>query len=195
MSDRDTVRDEDWDAIAGETRHAGLTFVDVDLCEATLAGVEFDRCVFRNVRFNCAAMTDSAWVNCTFTACNFFDARIERCKLVGSTFDRCEFELLEVSGGDWSFVSLPGAALGSTSFTGVRMREVDLSGAQCQGTVLRDADLSGARFQGADLTGCDLRGSDLSALEPESMELARAIITAEQAVAVAIALGLEVREA
>jgi fluoroquinolone resistance protein len=70
-----------------------------------------------------------------------------------------------------------------------------MTGAKCQGAVLREVDLSGARLRGADFTGCDLRGSDLSALEPESMELAGAIITADQAVQVAIALGLDVREA
>jgi uncharacterized protein YjbI with pentapeptide repeats len=189
------IHDEDWDAVAGQTRHQEVTLVDVDLCEATLSGVEFDHCAFRNVRFNCAVLTDVAFTNCTFTACTFFDARLTRCKLVGSTFDRCTFELLEVDGGDWSFTELPQAVLGSATFKGVRMREVDLTGAKCQGSVLRDVDLSGARLRGADFTSCDLRGSDLSALEPESMELARAIITADQAVTVAITLGLDVRPA
>lgn len=45
----------------------------------------------------------------------------------------------------------------------------------------------------ADFSRCDLRGSDLSAIEPEHVQLKGAIITVEQTLMIAEALGLDVR--
>ena len=61
---------------------------------------------------------------------------------------------------------------GTATFTGVRMRAADLTGARCQGATFR--------------------GTDLSALDPATTEIRHAIITADQAV-VAMVLGLDVR--
>jgi len=77
---------------------------------------------------------------------------------------------------------------------GARMREADLSGADCTGAVLAGVDLSGARLRGVKLGRADLRGSDLTALDPvAAAELRGALIDAEQAVVIAQALGLEIR--
>ena len=59
--------------------------------------------------------------------------------------------------------------------------------------VQRGVDLSGASLRSADFTRSDLRGSDLSAVDPATTELRHAIITADQAVVVAMAMGLDVR--
>ena len=98
-----------------QPRHADATFIDVDLVEETMEGLEFSKCEFRSVRFNCAVQTDVAFLNCTFVNCTFFDARF-------------------------------------------------------------------------------LRGSDLSSLDPAATTLRHAIITAEQAVTLAMAFGLEIRD-
>jgi len=191
---RSVVRTEEWDAgVARETRHERVAFIDLDLCEETLRAVEFQECSFRDVRFNCSVQDNVAFVNCTFTNCSFFEAAFTQCKLVGSVFDGCTFDIMTVDGGDWSFTGLRGAALGTATFTGVRMREADLTGARCQGATFRDVDLSGAALHSADLTRSDLRGSDLSALDPTVTEVRHAVITADQAVVVAMALGLDVR--
>lgn len=125
--------------------------------------------------------------------CNFFDAAFSDCKMVGSMFDRCSFDLTKVQRGNWSHVGLPGADLRSATFADVRMREADLTGARCDDGSLRDSDLAGAWLHSANLTGCDLRGSDLSALDPTQTTIAGAIVTYEQALVIALALGLDVR--
>ncbi len=190
----ETVRDEDWYGLdlSGRT-FSRVAFVDVDLSEVTSTGAVFDECTFRSTRFNCSTHVDGAFVNCSFHGCNLFQTAFTRCKLVGSTFDRCSFDLLAVTGGDWSFVGLPGADLRRASMTGVRMREADLGGTRCTGARLTDLDLSGASLEKADLSECDLRGSDLSALDPGSTVLRGAIITWEQAAVLAGNLGLDVR--
>ncbi|MEV6305745.1 pentapeptide repeat-containing protein [Actinoplanes sp. NPDC051861] len=189
------VTTRDWDAGASELRsHEGVTFADLDLCETEVRGVEFSGCTFRDARFNCSQQDDVAFLNCTFVNCTFFDATFTDCKMVGSGFERCTFDIMTVEGGDWSFVVLHRADLSSTTFTGTRMREADLTGARCHGATMRDLDLSAATLTGVDFTGCDLRGTDLSALDPLTAQVRNAIITGDQAITVAAALGLQIRD-
>ncbi len=189
-----TVAGEEWYArdISGQT-HTRVAFVDLDLTEVQNRGAVFSECTFRRAQFNCSVHTDAAFLNCTFIACSFFDARFTDCKLIGSMFDRCSYDLIQVAGGNWSHVGLPGADLRKAVLRGVRLREADLTGARCQGSAIRDADLSGAWLHSANFSDCDLRGSDLSALEPEHVQLKGAIVTYEQALVLAAALGLDVR--
>ena len=132
-------------------------------------------------------------MNCTFTGCSFFSARFTECKCIGSTFQRCTFELLQVNGGNWTHVGLANADLRRATFRGTRLREADLTSARCQGASFRDVDLTGASLRGAQLAGCDLRGSALGHLDPTGVGLKGAVVTYEQALAVAVALGLDVR--
>jgi uncharacterized protein YjbI with pentapeptide repeats len=108
-------------------------------------------------------------------------------------FDRCTFEITKVVGGNWSLVGLPGADLRSASFKDVRMREVDLTAARCRESSFRDVDLAGALLHRADFSLCDLRGSDLSSLDPEETEIKGAIVSLDQAIVIAAALGLDIR--
>lgn len=190
-----TVAGADWEGadLAGQA-HARVLFTDLDLTEATGRGASFTDCTFRRAKFNCSEHTDSAFVNCTFVNCNFFDVRFTDCKFVGSTFDRCTFELLKVSGGNWSHVAMPGADLRTATVRGARFREADLTGAKCAGATMRDLDLSGASLHRADFTDCDLRGSDLGAIDPMETTLRGAVVTAEQALLIAMAFGLDVRD-
>jgi fluoroquinolone resistance protein len=189
-----TVAGADWCGrdISGQS-HTRVLFVDFDMTEIEERGAVFTECVFRRGRFNASVHEAAAFVNCTFAGCSFHDVRFTDCKLSGSTFERCTFGIMQVTGGNWSFVGLAGADLRTASFRGVRLREADLTGARCSGICLRDADLSGASLRGADLSGCDLRGSDLSALEPGQTRLKGAIITIDQTIAIAESLGLDVR--
>lgn len=190
-----TFKHEDWYAEELDARaYTGCTFSDIDLTESASTRSVFTGCTFGGVRFNASTHTDSAFVSCTFTRCNLFDVTFTGCKLTGSTFkESVTLRPLRVLGGDWSFVALPGADLRGTSFQGVRMREVDLTAANCTDAVFSDVDLSGAQLHGASFVRCDLRGSDLSAVDPFNVKLDDAIIRAEQAVVIAQTLGLDVR--
>ena len=189
-----TVAREDWYGrdLTGED-HLATLFADVDMTETTGTGATFDSCVFRGVRFNSAHFTEFAFTSCVFDTCVFFDAQLERCKLVGSQFADCRFDILKVTGGNWSFTDLHRAALANAEFDGVRFREADLAGVKASGAVLIGCDLSGADLEQADLSNADLRGSDLSSLDPLSATLTGAIVSEAQAIALAETLGLVVR--
>ena len=187
------VRGADWygDDLSGQ-EHTRVAFSGVDLSEATDEGAVFTECTFVDCRFNLSRYSDAAFLNCTFTGCSFFQAEFADCKFVGSVFDRCSYDLMTVTGGDWSFVALRGADLTKVRFTDVRLREADLTGARCTGAVLRGLDLSAAELSGADLSDADLRGSDLSALDPAGATLRGATVDLAQAVVLVTAMGLRV---
>jgi fluoroquinolone resistance protein len=86
--------------------HERVAFVDVDLSETADQGAVFSARTFRGVRFDVSEHSDAAFLNRTFTRCNFFDTTFTGCKLLGSMFDGCRFDLLKVVGGDWSLVGL-----------------------------------------------------------------------------------------
>ena len=108
-------------------------------------------------------------------------------------FDRCSFGMMKVIEGDWSLVGLSGADLRSASFTHVRMREIDLTGARCDGATITDGDLSGAWLHNASLARSDLRRTTFDTIDPLTTDVRGAIITAQQAIVIASALGLDVR--
>lgn len=122
-----------------------------------------------------------------------FEAEFSGCKLVGSTFAQTSLRPLTVTGGDWSFVALPGADLRGVAITHTRMREADLTGANCEKATFTDVDLSGAQLHNAVLNGCDLRGSDLTAFNPTMSQIRNALITPRQAVVMAQAMGFTVQ--
>lgn len=189
-----TVSGADWYGRKLHREHYQSTlFVDLDFTEGDNVGSIFNECTFRRARFNASTHHSAAFLNCTFVSCNFFDSRFTECKAVGSMFDGCQFDHIHVTDGDWAFVGLPGADLRRVAFIRTRLREADLTGARCQGGSFRDVDLSGAWLHSADLSGADLRGSDLSAIEPENVNLKGAIITIDQTIVIAEALGLDVR--
>jgi uncharacterized protein YjbI with pentapeptide repeats len=172
---------------------ARVAFVSVDLTAVVNRRGVFTECHFRDCAFNASVHEDTAFVNSTFTRCRFFDTRFTRCKLVGAMFDRCSFELLECSGGDWSFVGMPGADLRAAVFRDLKMREADLTGVRFDGATLRGIDLSAAWLHRASFIRADLRGSDLTALDPVAAELGGAVVDPDQTVVLAANLGLDVR--
>jgi fluoroquinolone resistance protein len=130
---------EDWDRRdVSDQSYSRVAFLDVDMTELTDDAGVFEECTFRDVSFNASVHTHAAFTNCTFTHCSFFDASFEGCKLLGSRFSRCSFRILKASGGDWSFVGLPGAKLAGSTLMGVRMREADLTGADREDATLTD---------------------------------------------------------
>ena len=190
----DVVDAEDWGGrrIENET-FADVRFLEADLSEVVTVGAVFDGCTFQGVRFNGSRHQSSAFVNCRFVRCSFWDVTFSGCKLVGTTFDRCQLNLLKVEGGDWSLASLATADLTSARFEDVRLREADLGHVKGLGTTLVRVDLSGAVLEGADLREADLRGSDLSSLDPTLTKVKDAIVTFDQAVNVARGFGFDVR--
>ncbi|HEV7247784.1 MAG TPA: pentapeptide repeat-containing protein [Shinella sp.] len=98
-----------------------------------------------------------------------------------------------ITRADWYGRRLERERHADTLFSELDLSEADLTGAKCRSGSIRNADLSGALLHNADFTGCDLRGSDLSAIELKTIHLKDAVITIDQTIFIAEALGLDVR--
>jgi len=163
--------------------HEAATFSDLDLREGRLARVELLDCT----------LTDCQLGDATLEGCSFEDVTFRRCdlavvKLGGSAFRGVRFEECRLTGLDWSRamqltleVSFADCVLDFSSFVGLRLKGLKLSGGKAHNAVfadcnLRDAVLAHADLAGATFTGNDLRGADLSscanvALEPNTNRL------------------------
>jgi uncharacterized protein YjbI with pentapeptide repeats len=122
----------------------------------------------------------------------FAFARLAGCKLIGSTFVRCDLRPLVVEGGDWSYVTLRGEDLRGVSLAGVRLAEADLSDADLTGASLAGADLSHARLRGVKLRGADLRGAVMDGCEVDLVDWTDVHIDVALAVLLAKARGARV---
>ncbi|SHF16417.1 Pentapeptide repeat-containing protein [Streptoalloteichus hindustanus] len=111
------------------------TFLDVDLMELFNRGATFTECTLRGVQFrNASTRQEAVFLNCTFTRCKFFDATSTDCKMAGSMFDRCSYDLMEVVGVDladaWSHsADLSGADLWGSDLSALDPLTVRLAGA------------------------------------------------------------------
>ncbi|CAM5492412.1 pentapeptide repeat-containing protein [Leifsonia shinshuensis] len=84
------------------------------------------------------------------------------------------------------------AELRGVEFTGVKLREADLSRARCAEAVFAGCDLSAAVLTGADFSAASLVGSDLTGVDPAEVGLRGATIDERQAVLLAEAAGMTV---
>src|SRR2546423_3649872 len=75
-------------------RFRECTFVDVDLSELVTSGCVFTECEFALVKLNVSVHTDTAFLRCSFRRTSFFGARLDGCKLTGSSFVECELRPL-----------------------------------------------------------------------------------------------------
>ena len=127
-----------------------------------------------------------------FNRCNFFEAEFTGCKLVGSTLrpvrpaaaaDR------SAATGRSSRCRAPTCA--GCSSTGIRMREVDLTGANCDGRGSTGVDLSGAQLHRARLVRCRPAGQRPERAGPDGDRIRGALIDAEQALRWRQSLGFD----
>ena len=93
---------------------------------------------------------------------------------------------------DFSLAVLGGADLRGLDFSGCRFRETSLVRVDLRRAVLCGADLTGARTQGLRLEEADLRGARIDPTGWTTAACRGARIDVEQALAFAVAHGLDV---
>ena len=98
-------------------------------------------------------------------------------------FVRCKLDLS----------SLRGAKLRNVTFENCVLDDADVTAAEIRETRFDGCTLHRVLIDGVRMRSVDLRGSDLSALDPRQVELRGAVVTYEQALALAAALGLDIR--
>ncbi len=148
-----------------EQRFSGLSLV-----RKTIAGKEFDTCIFVGCSF----------VECIFDECKFLDCTFDECmistaQLTNSSFVNVRFVGCKVIGVDWTLASVlselsfDGCVLNFSTFNSLKLKKLVLKRCECKEadfieTDLTDSDFEGtdlerSRFQRANLTRANFRGA------------------------------------
>ncbi|MCB0924906.1 MAG: pentapeptide repeat-containing protein [Mycobacterium sp.] len=181
----------------GVQRWTDLDIDGADYRDEDLSALTTERCVFTGCDFSGANLAESvhrgsAFRNCRFVRTTLWHSTFHHCSLLGSTFEDCRLRPITVEEVDFTLAVLAGADLRGVDLSGCRLREASLVGADLRKAVLSNADLSGARTQGLKLDEADLRGARIDPTLWTTAACRKARIDIAQALAFAVAHGLDV---
>lgn len=142
-------------------RFVGCQFPAVDF-----SGITFDGCRFENCDLSLAKIRDTAMRDIEFVGCKLLGLRFDRCNPYGLVFS--------FSGCVLDFASFFRLKIKKTRFTGCRMREVDLGGADLGESLFEECDLSGALFDATNLEKADFRTAHHYVIDPETCRVKKA---------------------
>jgi uncharacterized protein YjbI with pentapeptide repeats len=172
-------------------------FTGHDFRDDELAGLRTERVVFTECDFGGVDLSDSvhlgsAFRNCRFIRSTLWHSTFRNCSMLGSTFENCRMRPIVCEEVDFTLAVLAGADLRGVDLSGCRLREASLVRADLRKAVLRGSDLSGVRTQGLRLEEADLRGARIDATLWTSAACRGARIDVAQALAFAVAHGLDI---
>jgi uncharacterized protein YjbI with pentapeptide repeats len=170
----------------------GQDFRDEDLSRLRTERVVFSDCDFGGVNLAESEHRASAFRNCKFERAILWHSVFRQCSVLGSVFTQCRLRPATFDEVDFTLAVLGGNDLRGVDFSGCRLRETSLVEADLRKAVLRGADLGGARTVGARLDEADLRGATVDPSLWTTASLAGARIDVPQALAYAVAHGLDV---
>jgi len=167
-------------------------FRDEDLSRLRTERVVFDECDFRGVDLAESEHIGSAFRNCRFERATLHHSTFAHCSMLGSVFTECRMRPLKLVEVDLTLAVLGGLDLKNVDLSGCRLREASLVETDLRKAVLRGADLRGARLQKTRLDEADLRGARIDATLWTTATLRGAKIDVDQALAYAVAHGLDI---
>lgn len=153
--------------------YADQTFQGIVWERSQMVSVEFDECTFIDCSF-----VESHFVSCKFSECTFQRCDLTMAQLTGTLFAGPVFEESKLVGIDWTLAAWPPlrlqntlrfsrCAMGHSTFIGLKLSRMQLTGCTAANVDFRESDLSKADFTGTDLAGSmfhhtELAGADLS---------------------------------
>ncbi len=168
-----------------------------DFRDEDLSGLQTERVVFTECDFGGANLTESVHLGSAFRNCRFlrttpWHSTFRNCSMLGSTFEDCRLRPAVFDEVDFTLAVLGTADLRGVDLSGCRLRETSLVQADLRKAVLRGADLTGARAGGLRLEQADLRGARIDPTLWTTAACRGAKIDVAQALAFAVAHGLDV---
>ncbi|MFN8071528.1 MAG: pentapeptide repeat-containing protein [Mycobacterium sp.] len=175
-----------------DTEYVGADFTEQDFSELTTQRVVFTDCDFSGADLAYSVHAGTAFRNCCFRRTTLWHSNFRYCSFLGSTFDECRMRPLLCEEVDFSLAVLAGADLRGVDLSGCRFREASLVRTDLRRAVLRGADLTGTRTEGLRLEEADLRGARIDSTGWTTAACRGARIDVDQALAFALAHGLDV---
>lgn len=162
--------------------------------------VQFENVSMEGISFNQVELTDVVFENCNLSNVDFSEAVFHRvemknCKLVGGNFSGTTLRNVLLDSCMANYL-----ALGDSNCKEVRFQKSSMLSADFYESTLKKVELLECDINEANLTGVELQGMDLSSCNFEKLvisfdKLEGCIVSPEQAIGFARALGLVVNEA
>ncbi|MGV3642296.1 MAG: pentapeptide repeat-containing protein [Adhaeribacter sp.] len=174
-----------------ENYHEGKTFEKEDFTKRTLAGIEFQDCLFRNCNFGQANLGRAHFSDCLFDTCNLGmatlagvkleNARFRHCKMLGINFSPCLDFLFSVSFEhcQLDFVSFVGKKLKQTKFDHCSIKEANFADSDLTEAVFDYCDLSQTLFNRSILNKADFRTASHYLIDLELNQAKKARFSAD----------------
>jgi fluoroquinolone resistance protein len=184
----------------------GRSFSDLDLHGQEIGFKEFYGCVFCKCSF-----LETSFRSCRFVDCEFRECNLSLCRVKDCSFSNTRFQDSQVIGVDWTEASWPKrgflrtvdfrrCALNHSTFIGLSLRGIELTGCVARDVDFTEADLSRAdlthtdlsqsRFLHTDLTEADLTGATNYAIAPNRNVLKKTKFSLPEAVSLLYGLDI-----
>ena len=145
-------------------------FKALSLSNQTLYTIEFEDCTFTECNFSDAKFDQCKFIDCTFTKCN-----LSLVKIAYSQFNDVSFENSKVIGVDWTKASWPNLALFSPikfeqciisdcSFFALELKELVLDMCKVHDVDFREGDFTQSNFSGSDFANSLFSKTNLSSV-------------------------------
>lgn len=193
-----------------QTEYEDQAFEGLILQKEEVRAQEFYGCVFTGCSF-----LETAFIGCRFVDCEFRECDLSLCRVADCSFSNTRFQGSQVIGVNWTEASWPkrgllssieftDCAISHSTFIGLSLRgvnitgcvardvdfaEVDLSQANC-----RHTDFSDSRFLHTDLTEADFTGASNYAIDANLNVLKRTKFLLPEAISLLYSLDIILSE-
>jgi uncharacterized protein YjbI with pentapeptide repeats len=193
-----------------QAEHEDQAFVGLILQKKEVRAQEFYGCLFTGCSF-----LETAFIECRFVDCKFRECDLSLCRVVDCSFTNTRFQSSQVIGVNWTEASWPrrgllasikfaDCAISHSTFVGLSLRGIDITGCVARDVDFAEADLSQAncshtdfsesRFLHTDLTEADFRGASNYAIDANLNVLKRTRFSLPEAMSLLYSLDIILSE-
>ena len=157
-----------------ETEYSKETFKDLTAPNDAIAGKFFDQCVFINCSLREMVFDQCEFHDCQFQGCDLSLIKTPACVFVNTVFQECQLSGVNWTEAHWgkrflkpldffncviSYSTFFGVNLKEVNLTGCVAKDVDFSEADLTQANCRNTDFSDSRFAATNLTEADFTGA------------------------------------
>ena len=136
----------------------------IDLSDADLEGMDFDRGDLPNINFSGANLRGASFRSANLAGANFSNANLDDSSFMSAKLDGANFAHAKLNFAELADTTLRSTDLSHASIVNSRVVGADFSNANLEHTDLISCNLTDARFKGANLQSTSLYDSNLEGI-------------------------------
>ncbi len=150
------------------TLFEGTNFVDLELENESLDGIEFEYCVFKDCNFKAAHFDRCTFLDCRFVHCDLSLSNLGYSRFSEVGFEDCKLLALDWTKVSWStfvprsVLSFLRCQLSNSNFYGLSLAEIEMTECRAHDVDFQEADLNASNFSETDFASSLFQNTDLS---------------------------------